>query len=737
MRIFLVALGLACLLVSGPEVSARTFDDRRSLPAGVQAVSTADSVRMAAGVDSTGPAAPDTLLRAPSDSTALGGANNPLLLDLPPIRPNDPPVIMVADSLNPLLLPTQTITARRVRRMVDAGRSRLSESVVEASDAGSIADIARLLPSTRLTVNSRGESLFMLRGAPERHVRVWLDGIPLTIPWDERADLSMVSMDAVGSVDVARGPRSVLDGPNALAGSIRLRTRDTDGAEHRTLFGAQGAGAGARQARAMHIRRLGGWSVLASAAYRTRDAFTLPEDVALAFHQGDRLARTNSELEQFSGLVRARRELAGGGSLGWLAQVSDGSKGVVPEGHVEDARFWRQPTLRRVLLGGSFDRPVSETSKWGAEAAFSVDFFRQDIRAFDDASYLTPGLEPGADFESDDDRTLYGRAAVHRSVGGGQRVGVQTVWRHTRHGETLEVDGPENEFVQDVGSIVAQWNVATGPWDMQAGAGFERADTPNTGDKPARDAFDAPVFQLGVSRIVGESMQVQASASRRSRFPSLRELFSGALGRFVVNDMLEPERQDYVDVGFAFTGRRLELGSTLFGAWVDGGIERARLDGGQFQRQNVDVLRTLGAEVTALWRLGPGWRAQIHQAFLHSRTKQAGKFAGPAEDRPDYLTSVVLTRAPAIGWQARLEITATGSRESADENAADGFQRLPSQAIWSLRLGHRMFFERGPFYDGELFVRWNNFLDQRLDSQTGLPEAGRTFWIGTKLSLRG
>lgn len=50
----------------------------------------------------------------------------------------------------------------------------------------SIADALRGLPGVSVRPNSRGEVVSRVRGAEERQTQVFLDGAPLTVPWDGR-----------------------------------------------------------------------------------------------------------------------------------------------------------------------------------------------------------------------------------------------------------------------------------------------------------------------------------------------------------------------------------------------------------------------------------------------------------------------------------------------------------------------------------------------------------------------
>jgi outer membrane receptor protein involved in Fe transport len=129
---------------------------------------------------------------------------------------------------------------------------------------------------------------------------------------------------------------------------------------------------------------------------------------------------------------------------------------------------------------------------------------------------------------------------------------------------------------------------------------------------------------------------------------------------------------------------------------------------------NVDELRTLGLEGVATWRPRPGLDLSLHHAILQARRRVDGAYAGPAEDRPDFLTTFAATWRRSAGPLLRVETVVLGPRHSADAtDGDDGLRRLPA--------------------DAELSCRIDNVFDQRVDAQTGLPEAGRTFLAGLSL----
>ncbi len=669
--------------------------------------------------------------------SATAGSATAGLADQPAPAPE-----AAADTLRQVfVMPRVVITASRLDRMLGAGQVQLGEQAIEVTDGRAIADLAPLLPSTKANVNSRGEALFMVRGASERHVPVFLEGIPLTVPWDERADLSMIPTDAIAGVDARRGVHSVLDGPNALAGVVHLVPAEqlADGQAAR-VTGEIGEGEHF-EAHTTYTRRQGGWHTLAALAHRQWESWLVPADLRAPHHQSARRSRTNSDLAQTALTVRVGREWSADSRISLLVLAADGSKGVPPETHlgVDDARFWRYPEHQRAVLGVSGEAPLDAGRRWDLQASASFDLFRQEIHPYDDASYTTPVLVPDSvDYETDNDQTAYAQVQIGRRLGESGRVAAKGVARYTRHGESLVYRGPELFYSEWLTSLAMEgareW---PGGWRLTAGAGIEGAATPETGDKPSRDAVSDPVLHGRVERRWSTLLETYASASRRSRFPSLRELYSGALGKFIPNPDLDPERQDLYELGALIKGSSGEVGIAGFAGYLHGGIEKVSRDGKQ-QRVNVHEVRTLGLEFSGGWRPASGLRLQVNHTILQARREEDGDYRLPAEDRPDYTGAFTAAWSPAEALDLRLEATAVGPRHSLDAtDETDGLRRLPAQGTWNLRIARSFRPTGGPATYGEVFLRLNNLFDQIVEYQAGLPEPGRMLLAGVKLDLEG
>lgn len=91
---------------------------------------------------------------------------------------------------------------------------------VTNNDIGAILDT---LPGVVLERKSaRNESSILLRGMDARRIGVFLDGIPLYVPYDGNFDYSRILSTQLSSIQVAKGFSSVMYGSNTMAGVINM-----------------------------------------------------------------------------------------------------------------------------------------------------------------------------------------------------------------------------------------------------------------------------------------------------------------------------------------------------------------------------------------------------------------------------------------------------------------------------------------------------------------------------------
>ncbi len=175
----------------------------------------------------------------------------------------------------------------------------------------------------------------------------------------------------------------------------------------------------------------------------------------------------------------------------------------------------------------------------------------------------------------------------------------------------------ENRYQQRLWSLgtEAEWRLGNGPaagrsraTRFSAGLALDGADTPKTGDKPSLGTLWDWGGRLGFTTLVGpEGFLLHGSLSRRTRFPALRELYSGALGRFIPNPELRPEVLTGGELGFTAMGTGFEIQAVAFLQTLRDGIIRSTVstpEGKKYKRINQDKLRSAGVELLATGKVG-------------------------------------------------------------------------------------------------------------------------------------
>jgi outer membrane receptor protein involved in Fe transport len=230
---------------------------------------------------------------------------------------------------------TVEVTASRTEQpLLDApvAVTVIDRKQIESTPAGNYADLLRGVPGLNAIQTSARDVVVRTRGATkvaENTQLVLLDGRSVYLDYYGLViwDYLPVSLDELDSVEIVRGPGSVVWGANAMSGVINLRTR-----RPRDLAGGLvSASVGERGSRAINARWaavLGPWSYKVSAGYFEQNAWprenVLPDGSPFPFGY----TYTNEGTKQPKLDGRLDRELAGDTATLSLRAGYGGTQGI-------------------------------------------------------------------------------------------------------------------------------------------------------------------------------------------------------------------------------------------------------------------------------------------------------------------------------------------------------------------------------------------------------------------------
>ncbi|WP_310467308.1 TonB-dependent receptor domain-containing protein [Sphingomonas sp.] len=626
---------------------------------------------------------------------------------------------------------TIEVTAVRPATSVLPPAVALDQDSVIARQPRSAADVLKGLPGVSVRTNSRGETIARVRGSEERQTQVFVDGAPLAVPWDGRADLGMIPAGLIGALRVSKGAAPIEFGTNAVAGAVDVQTRS--GGEHSLIATASAGPLGFAEGSAVLTFPTGGIDVTLGASGLTRDAEPVARLAALPFSQRASRRRTNSDLDAATLFAAAGFERGPVTLRGTLLHIR-AERGIAPESDRDPAldapRYWRYPDIAqtqasvtaKLALAGRTSLRVTGWRQW----------FGQTIVQYSDASYDAVRAR-----EEDDDDTLGGRAVLSLDPGPVALRLVATA-QTRRHAQVDSVPGgpaaPRLRYRQNLFTIGAEADRPIAGGQATVGLAYDHSANPLTGDKPDHPARGALAFSAAYRRPLAKHWTATLSGGRRNRFPTARELFGEALGRFLANPDLRPERAWSGDLELAYASPGLSVTLNPFFSRSEDSIAQrvVTVDGRRLrQRYNLSGSTSFGLDAALSAELAHSLRLELGGSLLRARADRGAAAFRRLPQRPGYELATALAYEPNDRLSLRGEWRRVGPAVDIDPRGEKA--RLAPGNEVNLRGRVRVAELRGRL-PLSLTASIDNLADDVITPQLGLPLPGRSVRIGLRIN---
>ena len=449
-----------------------------------------------------------------------------------------------------------------------------------------------------------GRMGIMIRGFDTRQVGLYMDGIPLYVPFDGFADISRFLTSDISEIEVAKGYSSPLMGPNGLGGAVNLVTRQPE--KKLDADAAIGTGSGNRLESRLHLgsrwRHLffqGGMDWLQTDYFPISGRFT-----------------TNSMQPGYDRINSDRRDVRYTGRLAWTPRERDqyvlsysnqkADYGVPPYSGTDTQnnkpKYWRWPYWNKEFYYFNSSTSLGNTDSIKFRAFY--DRYWNNMTGFTDATYSkVASINPYDDHSMGTSADYSTRRLIRHSMGAsfflkddihkessatymGNSPLIQP-WR-AHHDRMVSIG------FQDVITLSSRMRATLGfSADLLDAIKAEDLRTTVTGSgKSSVTSYSIEPFSCpdpdclahvwaynplaSLSYSLSEMGSLFFSFAQKSHFPTLKDRYSYRYGRAIPNPILQPEHARNWNLGYSHVfGRSTMFRADLFHSDVYDAIQNA------------------------------------------------------------------------------------------------------------------------------------------------------------------
>lgn len=622
----------------------------------------------------------------------------------------------------PFVLGTVTVIGQREQ----AGQaeqqvgSQVNRAEMRRFNRDNVGDALNLLSGVTLSTNARNEKTVAIRGFDARQVPLYMDGIPVYVPYDGYVDFNRFTTSDLSAIQVAKGFSSVAYGANTLGGAINLVSRKPVA----LMEGDASVGFSAGSERQMSANvgtNQGLWYLQAGVSWIDSDGFPLSSDFRPTATE-DGGMRNNAYRKDHKLSFKVGYTPVGGDEYALSYYRQHGEKGQPPSTNPVGARYWQWPYWNKESVYFVSQTRLGEAER--LKLRLYHDSYDNEITSYTNGSYTT--LKTSGQGSVSGGRSIYN----DRTNGGAVELESLRLAAHSlrfvasyKADEHQELDAKDvrTTWYQDaLWTLGAEDSIAlSGTTQLSLGVSHNalRPDTVYS----AGNAYILPGnqavtdVQAGLFHTLHPEAKVYATVARKSRLPTLKDRYSQRLGTYIENPDLRAEKALNYEVGYQATVRGLALEAAVFYSDVKDKIQSvANVSGVRAQMRNAGRAHIRGVELGVRGRAG-AW-LDFGGNYTYTDMKNVS-------DRATRLTEVPrhkLTADAVLHAARQVDVVATAEANSG--RWVSNTVQLGGYATVNLKAVVRPL----PAFSLEAGV--SNLADRNYALADGFPSAGRT-WL--------
>jgi len=577
--------------------------------------------------------------------------------------------------------------------------TRLDATTFEKNRPVDLSEGIKFAPGVYVTAGSKDEYILKLRGMDSRRIVLLVDGIPVYEPYFSSFDLKTVAAGGIDSIQITKGPSSVLYGPNTLGGIVNVVTRRPSAGSELSL----NASYGDKSTRSLSLDTNHQWNRLGFAGtlqYQNSDGFV---------YQNEELGKTdriNSDYERTNLNLKFYYTPSDRTEILFNMGIYFSQYGIPPALNTNRPRYWRFKNWDRYSFNAGGYTALGRNSTLHFRA-FYVQY-DNTLEAFRDQSMTE------LNFESTFDNSVYGLyGLLDFNLAPAHTLKTSLTLKKDIARTQDDVDMPWIRYDQGTYSLGIEDHFSfSEKWKLIGGLSLDYLEKFEGGNTSKVN----PLIGFKFSPL--EPLSLHLSFSRKSKFPSMRSMYSSDSG----NPDLVSESGNVWEFGFTYRKDFYLTGSVFLTRFKDM-IDSVRLPDGTRRFFNIGEAYIDGFEMqlqkSLRWMNGT-----INYTYLNHKNV--------TDDRPlDALAKHNLNFDWVLFPAKNLRVSFLGliaSSSSWYDFFSGQVLDIPSFASLDIVASYRW----GII---EPYIKATNIFDQYFYTEPGFPWRGRYFEFGIRMDV--
>lgn len=436
---------------------------------------------------------------------------------------------------------------------------------------------------------ARNETTLSIRGFDAKRIGVFIDGIPVYVPYDGNFDYSRFLTNDISQIDISKGYSSVVYGANTMGGVINIISKKPTKELEGNLRAEMVLDNDAKMARHLESVNVGskvdGFYAQLDTTYSKRDHFRLSDDyspVAGSVQQeGDRL-RSETRDQKISLKAGYMTDNSSEVAISYSNQKGQKQQPPSVDKNLASVRYWDWPYWDKETISISGQKNFDSSY---IKAVAYYDKSKNSLFSYADNTYSYFNAF-GSTFKSRYDDYSYGARLEYGLEAMDNFLKFAANYKKDVHkgydiSKTIDSETMTERYKDHTLSLGVEDNYKiTKDLELLAGVSYDRLE----GD----EIFDTNTAYLNMLTLSSQSAinpqaalvytlnpesKVRASISQKSYLPSMKDRYSRKMGRSVPNVDLDKEVANHYEFSYIYQANNISTTTNIYYSKIKDAIQ--------------------------------------------------------------------------------------------------------------------------------------------------------------------